>query len=1591
MVRLNRVVACLLTVFALSNALVFAAGRKPDTNNLTKQAEIRNDISFGFQESWNEAPQRYSNAIELVRLPLNQVQTISASTAPRLMAITEQRLSHEGAVRRLKEIEAEYVEKGSFLEIGGWPALQRYYMVPMERRGTRAGDPPGTEMSMRFTTAVAYGNVLVRLEGVLQPGGLRSHIQEIAAIGQSLKFTEQGEPGQVAAVIAELQGTPRLRPEPVLPSPVDEVMGGGASTSGGGIAGGVQVGPVQVVQTAGAGSEIEVAVSTDAMHVVVASNGRNYATSNDGGLTFPTTGTAPPPTGGGANGDPSVAYGATGTFYFAYIGFPSATTCSTGFTTSTDNGQSFNFVANSTICDEVNGPTCFPDQEHIAADRWNLSSSNEDQVYSTWRDFSGGGCNNMIAIAGPEIPSIVCSSDSAQNWTPKAAVDASGRFIPRITVGSDGFVYVVYRSGNNIMLHKYSSCDSGLNAQAGFPVMVTTVSDVMCPVPGLDRCNNGNNLSSATVAVDDTNPSHVYVAYSTTTNAGVNENVQVIDSMDGGATWGTPVTINGGGNARRFMSWVCSTGGLAVVSWYDTRNAAGGQTDDTDYYCATVSNDGDGNLVPGTESRLSPVSDALCNSGWPCPPRAAGDSESCPNQPQLAGVCTDMMGNSTGARCDFSDCGGANMGVGAGCQCNIGNGETCNTGGGCPKYGDYNGNYCEAGNVYSSWASATTPADTPSATNVDAYYAMKTIANLPPVAQCMAFDDIADDSCCIEVSVDDINDGSFDPNGPADIDTICITAVDGMDVGCVQTTEVCDDGSLLPHAVTLTITDMSGESDSCDAEVEVIDQTPATINVNVLNMEPITVDSNCEVVIDWQVDIADNCCVDHKSFTFDVQVDGATQGMVTFDTPQVLVNSATRTGRFTVSDLTECPALVTVTATTDDCAGNGVQSADDTVQVYDVTAPAITCPEDIVVDRGDKLCNDEVQDWLDSVMATDNCSSLPTIQETTPFLALDIPDLGEVSDTINITDSETIEEVAIDLWITHDFVGDLQVELSHGGTSALLVDGPIAGGCQLDNFVGVVLSDAGSQGIDMTCDFSATSPPIYRPSTPLDQFDGLDSAGDWTITVRDTGNGGTGRFDVWGIRINGQLLVVNNAPPCGFPADSTTTVAFTALDVCNNSSSCTADITVLPPERVDATHKGSLLVFPNVDVKWDQSTGSTVLVQDTFLSVTNDYNEDVDVHFLFVNGDDELDAVLAGDPPMVVERAHPGWNKQNWTTTLTQNQTKYFSVMNGQPGGAPGFRGLDNGPEGPGRPDFEGNGLTRTLRGFVLAWAVDSDGRELTWNHLSGVATIVDYANVEAWEYLPYAYTTNCTDTGEQPMDCTLVDENGTCCTAEAIPGQLDLDGFQYAVSFSHLLLDFFGSGSTPFGANGITAMLDTDLSLLPMVQDLRQNNFGPISTKATFDIWNQNEDFRSGTHRCLYCWDQFLLSNTASLSNNFLVAQLGTDKGKARIIGEFSDVCEAGFCCERTDEACIENYEFANPGVHVPICSESAPLLGVAAKLIGYSGSASGVGASGTHLRGGGRDITGQILADLPSEPLPASGESRDRGESGSLGGNDR
>lgn len=776
----------LVAAFAVSVNLPAVAG-EDEAAELTYQIESPEGFTLHHPPDWSRGPQAYANALTLVNHPVTATEEARAAKAPQILVLTEKRRDHDAALQRLKQIEAGHDVPVTYLEIGGWPAFQRR----VESEVTL----PDSGRRVRYITSltvIAADAMVVKLSGSVEADGDLTPLDAMELMGRNLTFAAAADATKTQDDLERLRAMPAPRAPAPLPTgsePPVEYGPGGRTTAPALELEGVEAtdpGRVQRIQRGfcndtgnrcaddsecpgsfcndnSGDAEIELAVSTDGRNIVVGNNSRDFATSTDGGRTFPFRGLIPDESGNG-NGDPSLAYGASGNFYYAFIDRPTATTCSTGISVSTNGGTGWNFRARATQCND----NCFPDQEHIAADRWNLSNTGQDQVYSTWRDFTGGGCGGSgTASAGPEVPTLVCSTDSANNWSAKIAIGGNSERFPRVSVDRNGFVYVVWLDGNNIMVDKRSSCQSGLVQQPNFPVMAESHNPVDCSsgVPGLDRCNGRNTLASPVIAHDENDADHMFLAYASNTVAGTNEDILMIESTDGGENWSDPVRVNSNLNARRFMPWVCSVGGEAHVTWYDRRFQLFSDNSLTDFFRGSAFNEG-GDLVAGDEVRLTPVSDSQCLAGatmptqtssWPSAVNAPIDSESCSAalQPALGGVCqstgtcmggfcsqdgvTPCTSNAqcnplNGNRCDFSDCGGNGMGVGPNCQCNAGINETCNNGRGGPKYGDYNGAACAAGRVYASWASATAPSYiTPQSTRIDAFFTQTLVCCEPQI------------------------------------------------------------------------------------------------------------------------------------------------------------------------------------------------------------------------------------------------------------------------------------------------------------------------------------------------------------------------------------------------------------------------------------------------------------------------------------------------------------------------------------------------------------------------------------------------------------------------------------------------------------------------------------------------------------------------------------------------------------------------------------------------------------------------------------------------------------------------------------------
>ncbi len=215
--------------------------------------------------------------------------------------------------------------------------------------------------------------------------------------------------------------------------------------------------------------------------------------------------------------------------------------------------------------------------------------------------------------------------------------------------------------------------------------------------------------------------------------------------------------------------------------------------------------------------------------------------------------------------------------------------------------------------------------------------------------------------------------------------------------------------------------------------------------------------------------------------------------------------------------------------------------------------------------------------------------------------------------------------------------------------------------------------------------------------------------------------------------------------------------------------------------RATISSKGSFVVFPKVEIKWDSSGD---VIQDTFLDLTNDYPNSVRVQMYFVNADCcvWLDNAI----------------------TLTGNQPIYWSALTGDPRFLSPFTELGRGNRDTDPTNVNG----RVLRGYVVAWAVDPiTGNEISWNHLKGDAVVVNYKEGSAWEYNTWNFRAVSGTTGAPLL---------------APFGTLDLNGVEYDFAPDTLLLDFYASGATFFtGPNG-AATIDTDLTLMAAIKDLR-------------------------------------------------------------------------------------------------------------------------------------------------------------------------
>jgi subtilisin-like proprotein convertase family protein len=181
------------------------------------------------------------------------------------------------------------------------------------------------------------------------------------------------------------------------------------------------------------------------------------------------------------------------------------------------------------------------------------------------------------------------------------------------------------------------------------------------------------------------------------------------------------------------------------------------------------------------------------------------------------------------------------------------------------------------------------------------------------------------------------------------------------------------------------------------------------------------------------------------------------------------------------------------------------------------------------------------------------CDSIPE-----PALIPDNDPAG-ITRTILINAPFTITDLNVSVNLTHPFVGDLKIRLTHvdTATSVLLLDRPgltdldmVCGGAD----IAATFDDAAGAFADDLC--AATPPAIdgsVQPTEPLSAFDGQSISGIWQLNLSDNAVGNTGALFAWCLQLNSLAPVVtaftcNGTSDCALSVDKAFMMSFSFVD-----------------------------------------------------------------------------------------------------------------------------------------------------------------------------------------------------------------------------------------------------------------------------------------------------------------------------------------------------------------------------------------------------------------------------------------------------------
>ncbi len=281
----------------------------------------------------------------------------------------------------------------------------------------------------------------------------------------------------------------------------------------------------------------------------------------------------------GVWGDPVVLFDSLGNLYYSHLSNPVSGWWIDRIVVqkSTDNGQTWN--------DGVGiGWNVYPqaqDKEWLAVDL--TQSPYRGTIYVTWTEFDDYGSSNPNDSSRIRFSK---STDEGITWSNAITIsDVSGNCVDDdLTtegavpcIGPNGEIYVSWAGPLGLVFDK--STDGGTTW--GNDVFVTAIPGGWAfDVSGISRCNGLPitmcDISSSPYRGD------IYIVWSDQRNGTTNTDIFIVKSTDAGATWSQPLKVNDDNTTRhQFFVWSAvdqSTGHLWFV-FYDRRNTSGVDTD----------------------------------------------------------------------------------------------------------------------------------------------------------------------------------------------------------------------------------------------------------------------------------------------------------------------------------------------------------------------------------------------------------------------------------------------------------------------------------------------------------------------------------------------------------------------------------------------------------------------------------------------------------------------------------------------------------------------------------------------------------------------------------------------------------------------------------------------------------------------------------------------------------------------------------------------------------------------------------------------------------------------------------------------------